>query len=555
MTRRARSSTSGLQNLERITATLAMGRSHHNQGHLGLAEGCYRQVLALDANNAEALHLLGVVALQSNAAEEAVRLIKRAVRKNPREPAMLVNLGAAHRKAGQLAEARAAYEAALKLAPNLADAYFNLSKVLFDMGDMDGALVASEKCIALNPGQAEAYLNLGNACKFKADSDRAMAAYEQALKLAPGLAQAWGNIAAIHIDRCDFTRAIELLDRAVSLDPGAGELRFKRSLVALRMGDFAQGWEDYESRFVADKEKVPRFEAPPPYWTGEDLKDKTILLWTEQGLGDEVLYASMIGEVIAQARSCIIECSPRMVPVFARSFPAATVVRYRGQGLRTTAPTEFDTQIAVASLGRFFRRSLAEFPRHTGYMKAAAARTAELRARYRAAAPGNLVVGVSWRSKNDSIGEWKSTQLSDWSEVLRVPGVTFVNLQYGDCAQELKAVKDQMGVAVVQDPEVDPMKNVDDFFAQVAAMDMVITTSNTTAHAAGSLNVPTWLLLNSGPAALWYWFIDRDDSPWYPSVRIFRRPARETEPNARDWWRRPAEEMGKALAAKVQGGL
>ncbi len=553
MTRRVPSPTSGPQKADVITATLAMARSHHTQGRLGLAEGCYRQVLSLDANNAEALHLLGVVALQSNAAEDAVKLIKRAIRRSPRDAAMFVNLGAAHRKLKQLAEARDAYKAAVKLVPQFADAYFNLSKVLLDLEEPAAAVEAGQKCVSLDPKRAEALLILGNAYKHTGDKSRALAAYEEALRLAPQLAEAYGNVASVHIDRCEFARALELLNQGLAIDPHSGDLKVKRAMVHLRMGNLAQGWDDYEGRYSAEFETMPRFDAPPPYWNGEDLGDKTLLVGCEQGIGDSVIYGSMIGDAVARARACIIECTPRMVPVFARSFPTAKVVSYVSQRERTTPASEFDTQIGVTSLGRFFRRDMADFPRHRGYLKADPARAAAFRARYQAIAPGNLVVGLSWRSVNKKIGEPKSADLADWADVLKVPGVTFVNLQYGDCAADLKAAKEKLGVDVVQDPDVDSMKNMDDFFAQVAAMDLVITTSNTTVHVAGSLDIPAWLILNTSLSALWYWFLDRTDSPWYPSVRIFRRPTGETDMNTADWWRPAVKEIGKALTAKVQG--
>ena len=530
-----------------------MARSHHTQGRLGLAEGCYRQVLSLDANNVEALHLLGVVALQSNAVDEALKLIKRAVRKNPRDPAMFVNLGAAHRKANQLAEARDAYAAAVKLAPNLADAHFNLCKVLLDLEEAEAAVVAGQKCVTLDPLRAEGHLILGNAYKQTGDKSRALAAYEEALRLGPRLVEAYGNIAAVYIDRCEFQRALEFLNQGLAIDPSPGDVRVKRAMVLLRMGELGQGWDDYEGRYTAEFERMARFPTPPPYWEGEDLSDKTILLWCEQGIGDSIIYASMIADVVARARACIIECTPRMVPVFARSFPTAKVVAYQSQKMPTTPASEFDTQISITSLGRFFRRNMADFPLRQSYLKADPMRAAALRTRYQAIAPGNLIVGLSWRSKNERMGETKSADLADWSDVLNVPGVTFVNLQYGDCAADLKAVKEKCGVDVVQDPEVDSMKNMDDFFAQVAAMDLVITTSNTTVHVAGSLNVPAWLILNTSLSSLWYWFLDRTDSPWYPSVRIVRRPAGETDMNTADWWRPAVAEIGKALAEKVQG--
>jgi tetratricopeptide (TPR) repeat protein len=550
MTRKTFQSTgAGTQRAEVIASTLAMGRSHHTQGHLKLAEDCYRRVLALDSNNVDGLHLLGVVALQSDAREEAIKLLKRAQRRAPAEPAILVNLGAAYRKAERLVDARDAYHEALKHNPNIAEAHFNLGKVLFELDDIEGSMAANKRALALAPNMADAWVGLGNALKVKGDGDAAIGAYKEAIKIAPTLGEPYGNISAVLFDRTQYAEALDWVSKGVALHPQPGELRFKRALMALRLGEFEMGWPDYESRFFAERERVARFQPPPPYWNGEDISDKRLLVWTEQGLGDEVLYSSMLSDPIAKARSTIIECSPRMVPVFARSFPSAKVVRYVQQGEHSTPADEFDRQISVVSLGQFFRRDFASFPRHRGYMKSDAEKVARLRTRYQATATGNLIVGLSWRSKNDRVGELKSADLSTWRGILQTPGVTFVNLQYGDCRADLRKVKDELGVEVIQDPEVDPMKSMDDCFAQVAAMDLVISTSNTTAHVAGSQDVPVWVLLNSGAANLWYWFLGRNDSPWYPSARLYRNPRPPQQGDA--WWCDLTGEIAKDLAAFI----
>jgi hypothetical protein len=135
--------------------------------------------------------------------------------------------------------------------------------------------------------------------------------------------------------------------------------------------------------------------------------------------------------------------------------------------------------------------------------------------------------------------------LAEWGDILTVRGVTFVNLQYGDCTEDLAAAKERYGVDIVQDDDVNSMASMDDFFAQVAAMDLVISTSNTTVHAAGSLNIPAWVMLVTGPGSLWYWFLERSDSPWYPSVQLFRQPVGG---DGAPWWRDAAQRIGKKLA-------
>ena len=457
MTRKAHVSAQALgQKADAVAKTLTAARTYHNQGQVKLAEDLYRQVLALDANNVDALHLLGVALLQSGAFEESIRFLKKARRRSPKDAAILVNLGSALRQSMELhqskdmRQAKETYESAIKLSPNLAVAHFNLGRVFFDMEDMDNAIACYERARELDPDDAETYVNLGNAYNYGGKSDKALEAYEQAVRLSPNLAQAYGNMGSIFADRREWDKAFGLLDKAIAINPRPGELRFKRSMLALRCGDLERGWKDYDSRYFADIERIPRFAEPPPYWRGEDLAGKTILLWMEQGLGDEVLYSSMIPEIAALARHCILECSPRMVPVFTRSFPQIKTVRYQAQGVRTTPPSEFDVQISVTSLGKYFRSNFTKFPRHQGYLKADSERVKQLRSRYEALAKRNLIVGLSWRSKNQLMNIPKSADLTTWSDVFAVPGVTFVNLQYGDCAEELSAVKDKFGVDVFQ---------------------------------------------------------------------------------------------------------
>jgi hypothetical protein len=278
------------------------------------------------------------------------------------------------------------------------------------------------------------------------------------------------------------------------------------------------------------------------------LTGKSILIWTEQGLGDEILFASMLPDVIARAGRCIIECSPRMAPVFARSFPAAQVRAYQRAHVPVSPAPAADYQIAIGDLGRFLRGDFAAFPRHHGYLKADAAKAAALRARYQAVKPGNVVVGLSWRSGNKDIGVLKSADLAEWAAILGLPGLTFVNLQYGDSSVDVAAVRARLGVGIYHDDTVDPLKSMDDFFAQVAAMDLVISTSNTTIHAAGSLNVPVWLIDAGG---LWYWFRERADSPWYPAMRIFRSPFQWVNGAGLAWWSAPIAAAAGALKARI----
>jgi hypothetical protein len=290
----------------------------------------------------------------------------------------------------------------------------------------------------------------------------------------------------------------------------------------MHLGDFVNGWAGLEERFNTTNEKIIRRPTPPAYWAGEDLSGKSIIVWTEQGLGDEALYANMLPEVIERASRCVIECSDRMIPVFARSFPTATVVGYKSCNVPVTTAEGIDYQIPIASLGQHFRPDFGSFPSHQGYLKADPDKVAKIRARYEALAGGRRIVGLSWRSKNEYNGEAKSIALSDMTPILQVPGLMFVNLQYGDCTDGLAEVRERLGIEVIQDTAVDPLTDMDTFFAQVGAMDLVLSTSNTTAHVAGAQNTPVWVLLPHGKSLAPHWFLRRADSPWYPAACLIR---------------------------------
>lgn len=450
-------------------------------------------------------------------------------------------LGEHLRKLQVLPEAVWAHRQALTLQPNDRDIRYNLATALYATRELIEAEELLLAVLSTDPKFVRGYINLGNVYRDTNRLDEAGAMFEAALALDPSLAVAYSNLGAICADRGWFHTGVALHDKAVALDDSPGA-RFKRGVTLLAMGRLSEGWRDYDYRFLSPLEHQAARPEPPPYWRGENLGGKSIAIWTEQGLGDEILHGSLISEVAARADRCTVLCSKRLVPVFARSFPRVSVAdreTYSDYALRA-----FDYQVAVGSLGRHVLPSFAEFHLHTAYLKADPAITAKLRREYLSRADGRKVVGISWRSKNNIVGPDKSVSLLDLAPVLRTAGVMFVNLQYGECNVELAAARERLGIDVFQDPQVDSMADMDGFFAQVAAMDLVITTSNTTAHVAGAQNIPVWVLLPFAKGALWYWFLEREDSPWYPSARLFRAPKFDA---ARRWM--------DAIGLRVSGEL
>jgi ADP-heptose:LPS heptosyltransferase len=186
-----------------------------------------------------------------------------------------------------------------------------------------------------------------------------------------------------------------------------------------------------------------------------------------------------------------------------------------------------DYQIGLADTAKWLRRSFSEFPRHSGYLKADRYMADLLRAKYTAGRIEKPLVGISWRTiQSAKVSTQKTIPLDRWGPILSLPGVTFVSLQYGECEEELRAAELEFGIRIIRDDAVNAMLDLDSLAAQVAAMDLVISTSNTTAHIAGALNVPTWTFVPQGYGSFWHWFLERTDSPWYPSVRLLRQTSR-----------------------------
>ena len=468
---------------------------------------------------------------------------------------------------GNHADAILHFEAALKLKPNWVEAISNLGDTLRKNERFEEAVVMQRSALALRPGDQiilthlgnalaknRAYdeaveifreltaiypdallprINLGNTYRERGRVDEAIAIFEETLYRMPDAFEAYGNIGMAFSEQGWFASGYVLNRRAVSIKGANPKVCLNQGLIALALGRFTEGWQEYELRFEVAEDHTPRRPPPPPYWRGENLAGKSILIWTEQGIGDEILYAEMIRDVIAQNTRCVITCSKRMEPIFARSFPGTLVIGYEGSAMGVRGGEKFDYQSSVASLGQYLRPDFAHFPSRPGYLKADANKAASLRARYTSLAAGRRIVGLSWRSNATDHGPAKSARLLDLAPLLTVKNIFFINLQYGNCADEIAEAREQLGVDVFQDSSVDPLKDMDAAFAQIAAMDLVVTTSNTTAHTAGAQNIPVWVMLPFGQGLLWYWFLRRQESVWYPSARLIRPPRLERE---RPWW-------------------
>jgi hypothetical protein len=305
----------------------------------------------------------------------------------------------------------------------------------------------------------------------------------------------------------------------------------------LTCGELPEGWTRYDEWRWREKGARPKRYTFTP-WAGERVPGRRLLLWGEQGVGDEIIYSSMIDDLAGAGMRLTLEIDARLVGLMQRSFPSVNVVARTDPP--QVDPAAFDCQCPLGGLGRWLRPSFEAYPAHGGYLRADAGRTGRFAEALRSPGPGK-VIGISWFSANRDIGAVKSGALEDWADLLKTPGCRFVDLQYGDTADIRKALQQHQGVSLTHLDEVDLLDDIEGLAALCAACDLVITVSNVTAHMAGALGKPVWLLAPAANGRIWYWFFGRDDSPWYPSMRIFTR----RQPGD---WREALERSRQALA-------
>ena len=315
-----------------------------------------------------------------------------------------------------------------------------------------------------------------------------------------------------------YVEEMEAIEKAVALDPNHVGALQAMGIQHFLHGRWSQAWACYETRWQIEAARNRRF--PQPMWRGEPIVGKTLLVWGEQGVGDEIMFTSMIPDLVEQGVNVILELDARLLDLYRRSFPHLQCVARENPPAPAILEADIDFQAPCGSLGRWLRPDEASFSGRPSFLKADMAQTEILRRRYREGAHSH-VVGVSWRSLNRDIGDDKSMDVTNLGPLAEIPGVRLVDLQYGDTAADRVVFEQALGVKMLRDPEIDPLQDLDGFAAHVSAMDLVVSISNTTAHMAGALGVPAWVMVPVTP--LWRWMMDREDSPWYPSLRLFRQ--------------------------------
>ncbi|HEY2584487.1 MAG TPA: tetratricopeptide repeat protein, partial [Tepidisphaeraceae bacterium] len=491
-----------------------LGVLAHRAGQNEFAADLIGRAVALAPDDAEYHENLGVVLAASERWGEAAAAFERAVELDPSVAETCLNAAHALRRSGRPAEAMARYRQAIALKPDLVPAHNNLGNLLRESGRIDEAIAAFRKALEHRPDYVEAQNNLASALLETGQPEASLQHYQRAIAARPDVPELYNNLGKAHRAAGDVPAAIAAHEKALALKPDDADAHWNLSLMLLLSGQFERGWNEYEWRWAVPEFRSPRPDFRQPQWVGQPLQGKRILLHAEQGFGDTIQFCRYAPLVAQQGGRVILECPPELHRLL-QILPGVEQLIAAGEPL-----PEFDFHSPLLSLPRIFRTRIETVPNFVAYLQADAAQAA--RWQHRLPLPTDqLRVGLVWAGSAANPNDRnRSITLDALAPLLRVPDVRFYSLQTGrgadparDAAGEFKSI---VGT--------DGFEDFADTASLIANLDLVISVDTAVAHLAGAMAVPVWALLPFGPD--WRWLLDRQDSPWYPTMRLFRQPRR-----------------------------
>ena len=489
-----------------------LGNALKEQGKLDEAVACYRRALQLKPGYIKAHSNLGNALKEQGKLDEAVACYRRALELKPDFAEAHSNLGNALSDQGKLDEALACYRRALELRPDLAGAHSNLGHALCEQGKPDQAEACCRRAVELKPDHAVAHNNLGIALCEQGKLDAAEACYRRALELASDYAEAHSNLANALHGQGRLREAEACYRRALELKPDYAEAHNNQAMLWLLRGDFQRGWPEYEWRWRPKKAPAPR-RFPQPAWDGSPLAGKTCLLYAEQGFGDTIQFVRY-ARVLQQSGARVVFQCPRPLLRLLGSCPGIDRLLAQGDDL-----PPFDVHVPLLSVPALVGTRIDTIPAEVPYLQA----EAELVERWRAKLAGTegFKVGVNWRGRPGP-GPWtrRDIPLQHFGALAAVPSVRLVRLQR---AEEAGGERTGQPPPWLWEPgcATDEAGAFIDTAAIMKNLDLVITSDTAVAHLAGALGVPVWVALPFAPD--WRWMLDRADSPWYPTMCLFRQ--------------------------------
>jgi tetratricopeptide (TPR) repeat protein len=503
----------------KIQRLLTESSLHCKFGRLNEARLIYQNLLEAVPSHPDVLGNLGTIELQFGNTELGVNYLKKSISVNPHNFIFLTNLGNGLIDLNKSEEAIFYFDKALKIAPKASNVLYNKARAYKALKKTRESIDTYLAAIQIDPKNPLLYLNIGFLFNELGDHQEALKYYNQGIQISPSNHQIVYNRGVVYANLKQYELAIKDFDEAVRIHPNFKKALYDKSLIKLSTKSFLDGWPLYENRW-ARLEKNDYLMTTKPELTTFNISDKKIFIWAEQGIGDQIIYSSLLHDALKTNNQFCVSLDPRLIALFTRSFAWSNRIEFIASNEKVSE-SKYDFHLPLGNLGKFFRNSINDFDLHPlSYLKANDTHCKTLRKII--INNRKKICGISWMSKNIEVGIHKSISLIELLPILSLPNMTFINLQYGDTKKEIDDIQKNYGLEIQSINEIDNFNDLDGLTAMASICDYIITSSNVTAHIAGALGKETYLLVPFSHGKGWYWGENDETSLWYPSIQIFR---------------------------------
>lgn len=490
---------------------------YHQQGQLSKADPLYARSISLDPENFDALHMRGVLQAQLKKFDVSVELINSALKINPESADAWSNLGNAYQSLGALAQAIDAYQHSLNINQEHLGSLTNLGAALRKEKSFTRAEQYLRKALALNPACIDAYIKLGNVLSDRCEFEEAQSCFNYVLQRIPDNASALTGLGQIYRQQSRLQEAIQLTRQAIALDPDNPIAHFSLGIYLLSMGDFTNGWREYMWRLHKDEYRHVLRHYDRPVWDGSDLTGKRLFIYPEQGIGDFLQFVRYVKDLSVDAKELIVEAPKKLYWLINQLSNYCTVITPDKE------PPEFDMHVSQMSLPALRGTTLDTIPCDIPYFKVDEGHINVWKNKLQN--DDKIKLGIVWQGNQDNPNDRnRSLSLESLKPLAELKGVELISLQKGFGEEQLQQCSFKDRIQVVEDWD-----NGEEAFKDTAAMienlDLLISCDTAVVHLAGAMGKPVWVLLSTVPD--FRWMLDREDSPWYPSVRLFRQQNRD----------------------------
>ena len=477
----------------------------------------YKKVIEINPDYADAFNNLGNALQVKGEIEDAIDNYNQAIIINPEYAEAFNNLGSALRGTGMLDDSINSFKHAIKLKPNYVDAYSNMGEALHTSGRFKEAIKSCQQAIKIDPNFSGAYYNLGNSLVDLGQIKEALDCYKEAIKIKPNYVEACLNMGNALRDLGELDSALKLFKHAVKIKPDYSDAHYNQSLVYLYKQNFKKGWFKYEWRLERLEYTFDHQMSKKTRWNGS--KKGRVLLWPEQGIGDEVMFSSIISELYKKTDKLLVQADERLIPLFKRSF-SKDIEFYSSK--KSIDENDYDYHIPYGSLPEYFRQTIESFEISSkGWLKASDLKVKDLKSKLITEDSQNLI-GISWHSTAKRTGfQKRSISLNQLATSLHSENVKLISLQYGDVDDEIENLFAETGIKVIQVKDINNMDDIDNFAALISACDKVVSIDNSTVHLAGALGKDTQVILPY--SCDWRWGEALEKSYWYSSLKLYRQ--------------------------------